>query len=80
MNQKPTSFVTTSRAAIKGLIGFAIALYKFRSDVRGYGDLSKYLSVTAFERMIVLTGEKFGYTDQRDSSSVKSLNFRSFLQ
>lgn len=53
------------------MVRYAIALYKFREHERVNKDLTKYLAVVAFERLLRLTGEKFNYTYRGDDKAVR---------
>lgn len=50
---------------ILNMIKYALAVYKFRNYLSGFGHLSAYLVGLCFERIIVLTGTKFSELNEK---------------
>lgn len=50
---------------ILNMIKYALAVYKFRNYLSGFGDLSAYLVGLCFERIILLTAAKFSELDEK---------------
>ena len=69
-NQRYDKGTFASDQETERIIRYAISLCKFRNYVGGFKHLQTYLAVIAFERMMRLTGEKYGYTSKNEDDAV----------